>query len=160
MTRIADMPLKYRVPMMVYPWRKLNPVPCTELGKPLAEARVALVTSGGLVAPGDEPFDQTVKGGDYSYRVIPGDVDTQALTEHHRSDTFDHTGIELDRNLALPLDRLRELVADGTVGEVAPRHLSFMGSITAPGRLAKKSAPEAVELLVEDRVDVALLVPV
>lgn len=160
MTRISDMPLKYRVPMMVYPWRKIQPVPCAALDKPLSEARVALVTSGGLVAPGDEPFDETVKGGDYSYRVISAEVETQALTEHHRSDTFDHAGIEADRNLAMPLDRLREIAAEGLIGEVAPRHLSFMGSITAPGRLVKKTMPEAVELLVEDRIDVALLVPV
>jgi D-proline reductase (dithiol) PrdB len=46
------------------------------------------------------------------------------------------------------------------IGNVAPRHLSFMGSITAPGRLRTETAPEAAGLLVEDGVDVALLVPV
>lgn len=65
-----------------------------------------------------------------------------------------------DRNLALPLDRLRKLVVDHELGEVAPRHLSFMGSITAPGRLIRDSAPEAAQLLLDDHVDVALLVPV
>jgi hypothetical protein len=35
-----------------------------------------------------------------------------------------------------------------------------MGSITAPGRLQRDSAPRAAALLVEDAVDVALLVPV
>jgi hypothetical protein len=35
-----------------------------------------------------------------------------------------------------------------------------MGSITAPGRLIRDTAPEAAEWLVEDEVDVALLVPV
>jgi hypothetical protein len=35
-----------------------------------------------------------------------------------------------------------------------------MGSITAPGRLAARTAPEAAELLVQDQVDIALLVPV
>lgn len=83
-----------------------------------------------------------------------------SLGEFHRSASFDHSGIEADRNLAFPLDRLRELVADGTIGAVAPRHLSFMGSITAPGRLIKESAPAAAALLAEDRVDVALLLPV
>jgi len=77
-----------------------------------------------------------------------------------RSTSFDHRGIEADRNLALPLDRLRELAAEGEIGEVAPRHLSFMGSITAPNRLVRHSAPEAAEILVRDAVDVALLVPV
>lgn len=35
------------------------------------------------------------------------------------------------------------------IGEVAPRHLSFMGSITAPGRLIRDTAPDAVARLVE-----------
>jgi len=43
---------------------------------------------------------------------------------------------------------------------VAPRHLSFCGAITAPGRLRKEAAPAAAQLLVDDGVDVALLFPV
>jgi hypothetical protein len=35
-----------------------------------------------------------------------------------------------------------------------------MGSITAPGRLIARTAPEAAQLLVQDQVDVALLFPV
>jgi D-proline reductase (dithiol) PrdB len=52
------------------------------------------------------------------------------------------------------------LSQDGTIGEVAPRHLSFMGSITAPLRLTRDYAPDAAEQLRQDGVDVALLVPV
>jgi len=73
---------------------------------------------------------------------------------------FDHAGIRQDPNLAFPLDRLRELAALGRIGSVAPRHLSFMGSITAPGRLIRDTAPEAARLFVEDGVQAALLVPV
>jgi hypothetical protein len=35
-----------------------------------------------------------------------------------------------------------------------------MGSITAPGRLVRRTAPQAASCLVDDRVDIALLVPV
>jgi len=52
------------------------------------------------------------------------------------------------------------LAAAGRIGSVAPHHLSFMGSITAPGRLVRDHAPEAARLLRGDGVDVALLVPV
>ena len=48
----------------------------------------------------------------------------------------------------------------GRIGSVNRRHLSFMGSITAPGRLIRQSAPDAARWLVEDAVDIALLVPV
>ncbi len=160
MAHVADLPFKYRALMKVYPWRRLAPMPPVTLSKPLSEARVALITSGGLIEPGQEPFDETIKGGDHSYRVIRRETATQSLLETHRSDAFDHSGIAMDRNLALPLDRLKELSEEGEIGSVAPRHLSFMGSITAPGRLARQSAPEAAELLVDDQVDVVLLVPV
>lgn len=160
MALIEELPLWLRATLKLYPWRTIGAIPPATLRRPLREARVALVTSGGLVPPGQAPFDEGVRGGDFSYRVIPGDVDVSTLGESHRSDSFDHTGIEQDRNVALPLDRLRELVAAGEIGEVAPRHLSFMGSITAPARLVKGTGPEAVEALVEDQVDLVLLVPV
>jgi hypothetical protein len=35
-----------------------------------------------------------------------------------------------------------------------------MGSITAPGRLIKKTLPAALKLLKDDAVDAAILVPV
>ena len=160
MARISELPLWLRAFLRAYPWRRVDPVAGVALRKPLPETRVALVTTAGLVPPGDVPFDEKVKGGDYSYRVIPASMDVRDLVEHHRSESFDHAGILEDANLGFPLDRLRELAAIGEVGQVAPRHLSFMGSITAPGRLVSRTAPEAARILVEDQVDLALLVPV
>jgi D-proline reductase (dithiol) PrdB len=160
MADISHLPLRYRLMLRTYRWRRVDPVPVARLGKPLAESRVALVTTAGLVPPGERPFDPQVKGGDFSFRVVRADANVRRLEEHHRSEAFDHAGILRDPNVAFPLDRLRELAATGEIGDVAPRHLSFMGSITAPGRLTARTAPEAAQLLVEDQVDVALLFPV
>lgn len=85
--RISDMDLKLKLWMRGYPWRRLEPVPAAHRGKALAQCRVALVSSAGLVAPGQEPYDSGIKGGDWSWRVIPGDVDVQSLTEQPRSPT-------------------------------------------------------------------------
>jgi hypothetical protein len=158
--RIKDLKLSLRLFARTYPWRRVDPIPRATLKCTVHEARVALVSSAGLSAPGDPPFDETVRGGDFSHRVIAADADVQSLVEHHRSDAFDHSGVEADRNIAMPLERLRELESDGEIGGVAPRHISLMGSITAPGRLVKHTLPVVADLLVEDRVDVALLVPV
>jgi len=125
-----------------------------------SECRLALVSSAGFVLPGQKPFDESIRGGDYSFREIPGDAEVQELHESHRSESFDHTGIHEDPNLAFPLDRARELVLRGRIGSLSRRHLSFMGSITAPGRLIQQTAPASAQLLVEDAADVALLVPV
>ncbi len=160
MTQLSELPFALRTFLRAYRWRRLDPVPAARLAEPLEKCRVALVSSAGLVVPGDRPFDESIKGGDWGYRLIPGDADVARLEEHHRSDSFDHDGIEADANLALPLDRLHELAARGEIGSVAPRHVSMMGSVTAPSRLRKKTAPAVAELLVADDVDVALLVPV
>jgi len=160
MAKISDLKLTLRAFLMAYRWRKVDPVPHAQLPRPLATCRVALITSAGLVPPGAPPFDPTIKGGDWSYRAIPDDVAVQTLEEHHKSDAFDHRGIEADRNLGLPLDALHALVAAGEIGAAAPRHISLMGSITAPGRLARDTAPRVVEQLRQDGAEVALLVPV
>ena len=160
MPKLDELALWLRTTLKLYPWRRIDPVPLATLHKPLSECRVALVTSAGLSAPGQPAFDESIRGGDVSFRVIAQGTPVVSLEEHHRSRSFDHSGIARDRNLGLPLDRLAELAASGAIGEVAPRHLSFMGSITAPGRLVRDTAPPAAALLVEDRVDVALLLPV
>jgi D-proline reductase (dithiol) PrdB len=153
--RLAD-----RIFVRTYPWRRIDPIPWTPLAKPLRACRLALVSSAGYVLPGQQPFDDGVRGGDFSFREIPADADLRTLIDTHRSHSFDHAGMASDPNLAFPLDRARELVSSGFIGAVNRRHLSFMGSITAPGRLVRQTAPEAARLLASDQVDVALLVPV
>ena len=152
--------LSMRLFLKAYPWRRIDPVPWAPLRKPLAQSRLALVSSAGFVAPGQPPFDESVRGGDVSLRDIPATSDTRTLADSHRSESFDHRGIQADANLAFPIDRVLELVARGRIGAVNRRHLSCMGSITAPGRLMRDTAPEAARRLVADGVDVALLVPV
>ena len=76
------------------------------------------------------------------------------------SDAFDHFGIEADRNLTLPLERLRELVGAGEIGEAVPRHFRIMGSMIAPARLISESGPEFARKLRQDAVDGMLLAPV
>ena len=92
--------------------------------------------------------------------MIPEGTDLSRLHIGHRSDAFDPRGIEADKNLGLPLDRLRELARAGVIGALAPRHFSLMGSISAPGRLVAETAPRIAAMLREDRVDGALLTPV
>jgi D-proline reductase (dithiol) PrdB len=160
MATMNEFSLPVRLFLKGYRWRRVDPVPWTPLRRPLAESRLALVSSAGFILPGQEPFKASLAGGDGSFREIPSDVDVSLLTDAHRSESFDHTGMVRDPNLAFPIDRVRELAAAGRIGEVNRRHLSFMGSITAPGTLMRDHAPEAARRLRADGVDVALLVPV
>lgn len=160
MGEFSEFSLLVRAFLKAYRWRRIDPVPWAPLVKPLAECRLALVSSAGFVLRDQEPFDESVRGGDVSFRSIPHDAQVSDLVDTHRSESFDHTGLVRDPNVAFPLDRVRELVAAGRIGSLAPKHLSFMGSITAPGRLVHDTAPQVAGALVEDLVDIALLVPV
>jgi D-proline reductase (dithiol) PrdB len=160
MAKLNELSLGVRLFLKAYPWRRIDPVPWTPLRKPLNQCRLALVSSAGFVLPGQPPFDPSIRGGDPSFREIRSDADVSLLIESHRSQSFDHSGLRRDPNVAFPIDRIRELADQGRIGSVNRRHLSFMGSITAPGRFISRSAPEAARRLVEDGVDAALLVPV
>jgi len=103
MARLADLKLKYRLYMRAYPYRHLDWGPGAQLRNPLAKSKIAVVTSAAFYGGGQEPFDPEMRGGDYSYREIPQDVALETLKIGHKSDAFDHAGIEKDKNLALPL---------------------------------------------------------
>jgi D-proline reductase (dithiol) PrdB len=158
--KLSDLRLKYQLFMKAYPYRRVDWRPGATLKMPLAEARVAVVTTAAYYGPDQPPFDTSIRGGDYSYRSIPLDTDLTTLRIAHRSDAFDMRGIASDKNLALPLDRLKALVEEGVIGSLAPRHFSFMGSIAAPGRLMATTAPEVARMLLEDEADAVLLTPV
>ena len=160
MARLSDLKLSYRLYMKAYRYRQFNWRPGASLTKPLSECRVAVVTTAAFYRPDQDRFDESVKGGDFSFRVIPFDTDLSTLRIRQKSDAFDAAGLKADKNLALPLDRLRELAREGSIGSVAERHFSFRGSIPAPGRLLAKTAPEVAAMLKEDHVDVVLLTPV
>jgi D-proline reductase (dithiol) PrdB len=139
-------------------------IPWTPPAGPLAAARVALLTTAGLFMKGDRPFDlererREPLWGDPSWRRLRADATAENTDVAHLHIKTDY--IRRDLNVALPLDRLRELVADGVVGSVADSHYSVMGyQGENPARIAKASGEEIVASLRGERVDLLLLAPV
>ncbi len=167
MAQLDDIELVERLFLKGYPFQRYGPRPenpastaITPLRKALSACTVAVVTTAGLSLPNQPPFDASIKMGDSSFREFPGDISPQLLEMNHRSWSFDQTGVLRDRNLVMPLDRLREMQQRGEIGTIAPHHYSFMGSIVGPSKLTKQSAPEVAHRLVQDGVDVVLLTPV
>jgi hypothetical protein len=157
---LSELSPRYRRLLTAYRWWTLTPSPWTSLSKPLPEARIALVTSAGLYHRlSDAPFTK-VRGGDPSVRWLDSETPLASLRIGQTSDAFDRRAIEADPNEAFPLDRLRELVTRQEIGSVASVHPSFNGSMTAPGRFVRETAPAVASVLLKDRVDAALLVPV
>jgi len=157
---LSEFPLKYRLFLKAYRWQRIDSVPWTPLKKPLKDCRLAMISSAAIVTADQDPFDNFIRLGDTGIREISCDVDVATLRETHRSKAFDHKGIRLDPNLAFPADRLRELSAAGVIGSLNHRYLSIMGSVTAPGRLIKRTIPQVAPKLVDDQVDIAILIPV
>ena len=126
-----------------------------DTGGPLASRRVAIVSTAGLHRRSDAPFAL----GAVDYRLLPGDVDFADVVVSHISTNFDRSAFQQDPNIWFPLDRLREMAADGEIGGVSNWHYAFMGAQPNHGALAA-TGEEVGRLLAADGVDVALLVPV
>ena len=122
---------------------------------PLAQAKVAIVTSAALHRANDEAFTE----GDTGYRLVPREA--RDLVLGHWSPNFDRAGFTADLNVVFPIDRLEELAEQGVIGLVAERHISFAGN--QPDDLATiihDSGPAAAAELKADGVDIVLLTPV
>ena len=153
MTRLTDLP-----PAQA---KRLAELECPDFatrpwvtGPPLSQRRVAIVSSAGLVVRGESPF----RGRDADYRVIPAATKADELLISHISINFDRTGFHEDWSVVFPLDRLRELAAEGMIGGVASTHYSFMGA-TDPVEM-EPYARELAGRLKQDGVDAAILPPV
>jgi D-proline reductase (dithiol) PrdB len=91
-------------------------------------------------------------------RVIPATVPAGDQLISHVSINFDRAGFQRDRNVVFPLDRLRELAAEGVIGGVAGSHYTVMGS-TDPVAMAE-AADQIAGQLQQERIDAVLLTPV
>lgn len=162
MATYADLKLTHRIFMQNYPFSRyaITDNPIAKLAKPLNECKFALITSSGLRLENDASFENSNKLGDCSFREIPNEIKVQSLIEDHKSSSFDHSGVQTDKNLALPIDRFRDLAEQKIIGSLNHRSFSFMGSIIAPNKLIKETAPQVVKLLKEDEIDAVFLTPV
>ena len=134
-------------------------IPWVEVSKPLAQSKVAVVTTAGVHHRGQDGFDMRDPQGDASFRVLDAATIEKDYTITH--DYYDHRDAERDLNVVLPLSRLKEMQASGLIGALAARHYSFMGHIDGPhiATLLNKTAPQVAAMLDQERVDAVLLTP-
>jgi D-proline reductase (dithiol) PrdB len=155
MPRLDRLPQVNRNNLLTFPAQVNDGAPFTPLAKPLAACRLAIVTTAGLHRRGDRPFGPA----DQSYRVIPSSTPTTEIIQSHTSLGFDRVAIMRDVNVSFPVDRLRELVARGELGGLAPSSYSFMGAQRDAGRIERETGPEVGRRLRDEGVDAALVTP-
>ena len=153
MARMTDLPQGTQTSMANLECPRFETTPFAS-GPPLAERRVAVVTSAGLVRRGERPF----VSGDVDYRVLPADTPASQILMSHASVNFDRTAFQRDINVVFPLDRLRAMAATGAIGSLAATHYSFMGATDPRGMEANARA--VAGRLKSDQVDAVLLTPV
>ena len=123
--------------------------------KPVRDCRIALISSGGIYHHSQEPFNP-VKN-DLTFREILKTADLADLRISHYSKNARDVK---DLNTIFPLERFRELEAQGRIGELASPAFTFMGRIFTRTKLQKEMAPHLIGRLREMGVDAACLVPV
>ena len=142
-----------------YPGLRFATAPWCTPGKPLAESKIALLSTAGVYVAGDQPpFDAENIEGDWRLREIPVDCDRNKLAIAHTH--YDHKFAEQDLNVVLPLDRLEELRGEGLYQEIAPVVFSISGYCTRGDLIIERTAPQVVERLKQMEVDALLHIPV
>jgi hypothetical protein len=146
--------------------------PFTPMNTPLSDARLMLLTSSGHFVKGDDPNPLGVEQMTQTQAeqqimsflkespvlsTIPVDTPTDRLVVRHGG--YDVRGARRDPNVSLPLQRLRELAADGFFAGLSDPVYSFVGACSQV-RLLKKDGPDWVQRFTAQPVDGALLVPV
>jgi D-proline reductase (dithiol) PrdB len=138
------------------PTPEFEGTPCST-APPLADAKVAIVTTAGLRAAGDIELWQPTDG---SFTVLPNAARDVQLS--HFSPNFDRVGFAADINVVYPVDRLDEMVGRGEIGSSAESNISFMGAQfdATFSTILLDTGPAAAKVLLDQEVDVVLMTPI
>lgn len=136
-----------------------QPPPFAPFTKPLREATIAVITSGGLYVRGEQtPFDAADVYGDAAIRTFPVTQPNETLDIAH--DHYDHTAPEQDLRTINPAPHLLAMAQEGVIGGVYPTQISFQGYIPVWTRTLERLIPAVLDELRGKPIDGALLVPV
>jgi hypothetical protein len=143
-----------------YRWAHHVDAPFQPLRKPLAQSRVALITTAAPFDPtkGDQGPGAAYNGGAKFYSVYDGDSSNPPdLRISHIAYDRVHTSAE-DSGTWFPLPQMQRLARERRIGDVAPR---FFGAPTNRSHRVtlETDAPEILARCRADQVDAAVLVP-
>jgi D-proline reductase (dithiol) PrdB len=127
-------------------------------GVDLNRSRLVLISSaGGYLPTTQAPFDAANPLGDYSIRLFPSTTPLADIAYAH--DHYDHTAVNADPQVLLPLGHLAELASEGRIGGLTPNVISFMGYQPDVGRVLDELIPAIRAAVQAEGADAALLVP-
>ena len=122
----------------------------------MKHARIALVTSGGIVPKGNPDHIESSNAQKYGSYCIDG-VDTLDGAHYETAHGgYDPSYANENPNRVVPLDVLREMEKNGEIGSIHPYFYSTVGNGTAVAS-AKKYGTEIGKKLIDDHVDAVIL---
>lgn len=120
------------------------------LSLPLKEARIALIGTAGAHGHAQDPMSPRGE-----LRILP--TDSRELVLTHPG--YDTQRAGEDPEVVFPLQALKLLEEEGSIGSASPTAISTMGFIPVGRRVIEKLVPEVVTELTKQDVDLALFVP-
>ena len=132
-------------------------VPLAYPRKPIAQSRLAFVSTAGVQPKGSLPFDVAHPVGDYTFRLVPSSSSPSDLEIHQLK--YPTSGANRDLNVIFPIERLQELVGEGVIGGLTENFYSFIGYNMDPERLERTLAEDIAESVVAECADIVLLAP-
>lgn len=139
-----------------YPMPEFDRVDPQPAVKDMAHARIALVTSGGIVPKGNPDHIESSSASKYG-RYFFGDI-TDLIPENSETAHGGYDPVYANENAdrVLPVDVLQNMVKEGKIGSLHEYWYSTVGNGTAI-LSAKQFGKEIAEYLKEDKVDAVIL---
>ena len=124
--------------------------------KDMKKARIALVTSGGVVPKGNPDHIESSNASKYGKYKIESVTNLTSDEYESAHGGYDRTYCNQDPDRVLPIDVVKKLVADGEIGSLHPYFYTTVGNGTAVAS-AKKYAIDIAKDLNADKVDAVIL---
>ncbi len=122
----------------------------------MGEARLALVTSGGIVPRGNPDRIVAANAQCFGTYSLEGLTAFSSQTHQTAHGGYDPTFANRDPNRVLPLDAVRELGAEGEIGSLHGYYYATVGNATSVAS-ARKFGREIAQKLVADGVQAVIL---
>ena len=124
--------------------------------KDMAHAKIALVTSGGIVPKGNPDHIESSSASKYGQYDIEGVMDLTEETYETAHGGYDPVYANQDADRVLPVDIVEEFIKEGKIGSLHKYFYTTVGNGTAVAN-ASKFAKEIGQKLVDDHVDAVIL---
>lgn len=139
-----------------YPMPDFDRVTPNKAVKDISNAKIALVTSGGIVPKGNPDHIESSSASKYGKYDISNFKQLSSDSHQTAHGGYDPVYANDDPNRVLPVDIMRDLEAEGVIGELHRYFYATVGNGTSVAN-AKKYASEIAKELVADGVDAVIL---